>query len=69
MHLTNYSINKMSPDYVWEPADILSPNNGSKRTLTALWKQFENLGVDTGEIKDNIRYTCQGLMQMFGNLI
>lgn len=39
MHLTNYSINKASPDYVWEPEakDILSPNEGSKRTLTALF--------------------------------
>ena len=38
MHLTNYSINKASPDYVWEPEDILSPNDGSKRTLEAVWR-------------------------------
>lgn len=38
MHLTNYSINKTSENYIWEPADIMNPNDGSKRTLTALWK-------------------------------
>ena len=38
MHLTNYAINKNSENYVWEPENILEPNNGSKRTLTALYK-------------------------------
>jgi tubulin polyglutamylase TTLL11 len=38
MHLTNYSINKASPNYIWEPANILKPNEGSKRTLTALFE-------------------------------
>ena len=46
MHLTNYSINKTSPDYIWEPEEVMEPNDGSKRTLTALWKQFECLGID-----------------------
>ena len=47
MHLTNYSINKASPNYVWEPENILEPNDGSKRTLTALYAQLEADGVDT----------------------
>ena len=38
MHLTNYAINKTSENYVWEPENILEINNGSKRTLTALFK-------------------------------
>lgn len=46
MHLTNYSINKASPDYKWEPEDILSPNDGSKRTLEAVWRELESNGVD-----------------------
>ena len=31
MHLTNYSINKHSEDYI-ESDDILAPNNATKRT-------------------------------------
>jgi hypothetical protein len=38
MHLTNYSLNKMNKEYVKEPDNILEPNDGSKRTLTALYK-------------------------------
>ena len=38
MHLTNYSINKSSENYIWEPDDVMKPNDGSKRTLTALFK-------------------------------
>ena len=40
MHLTNYSLNKISKDFIDESEveDILEPNNCSKRTLTALWK-------------------------------
>lgn len=43
MHLTNYSLNKMSEEYVQDPQnedDILQPNSGTKRTLTALFKQI-----------------------------
>lgn len=69
MHLTNYSINKASPNYVWEPEVILSANNGTKRTMTALYAQLEANGVDTQQIKDNIAYTCQGIMQVFAHLI
>ena len=40
MHLTNYSLNKGSDTYIEEDPEqnILEPNNGSKRTLTALFK-------------------------------
>jgi hypothetical protein len=62
MHLTNYSINKTSENYVWEPEDIMNPNEGSKRTLTALFKQFENKGIDVNAIKKSINYSCQGIM-------
>jgi len=41
MHLTNYSLNKMNKQYIKEPENILEPNDGSKRTLTALYKQIE----------------------------
>jgi len=47
IHLTNYSINKASENYIWEPEDILAPNNGSKRTMTALMAQLDQMGIDT----------------------
>jgi hypothetical protein len=42
MHLTNYSLNKFSDDYVKEEevTEILEPNSASKRTLSALFKQL-----------------------------
>jgi len=41
MHLTNYSVNKTSEDYV-RPTEILEPNNDTKRTLTSLYKTLES---------------------------
>jgi hypothetical protein len=58
MHLTNYSINKMSENYIWEPEDVLSINNGSKRTLTALYKELEQNEIDVESIKSSINYSC-----------
>jgi len=53
MHLTNYSVNKMSKEYVHEPqsmAEILEPNGATKQTLTALYKNLESQGIDTEHI-------------------
>ena len=43
MHLTNFSLNKMSADFVQEDhvRDIYEPNKCSKRTLTAVYKQLD----------------------------
>lgn len=43
MHLTNYAVNKSANGFVDEAEvkDILEPNNCSKRTLTALYKELE----------------------------
>ena len=54
MHLTNYSINKTSPNYKWEPEDVLAINDGSKRTLTALYKQLDEAGIDTEKVRESI---------------
>jgi hypothetical protein len=42
MHLTNYSLNKSSNTYIEENphGNVLEPNNGSKRTLSALFNQI-----------------------------
>lgn len=72
MHLTNYSVNKMSEKYVHEPesmGEISEINNGTKRTLTALFKQLDCLDIDTSAIKESISYSCQGIMQMLSNMI
>ena len=47
MHLTNYSINKMSEEYV-KPSegDILLDNDATKRTLTSLYETLSQQGVD-----------------------
>lgn len=43
MHLTNYSINKGSKDFVDDVMveDVLKPNNATKRTLTALFAEID----------------------------
>ena len=72
MHLTNYSLNKDSEEYVKDPEDILEPNNGSKRTLTALYKQLEKQeGSDliVRELKESIERTCSGVLVMLTNMI
>lgn len=38
MHLTNYSLNRHSSEYISEGGNIMKPNYGSKRTLSALYK-------------------------------
>lgn len=42
MHLTNYSLNKHNEEFIKESGNIMEPNDGSKRTLTALIKQIAN---------------------------
>lgn len=46
MHLTNYSLNKFSKDFVQTDDDC----NGSKRTLTAVMNQMLILGHDTDKL-------------------
>ena len=53
MHLTNYSLNKMSPKFVYSE-ELTEMHLGSKRTLTSLWKSIEKEGIDKAAILDNI---------------
>jgi len=51
----------MSEKYVHEPdsmEQINEINEGTKRTLTALYKQLEALEIDTEAIKESIKYSC-----------
>lgn len=52
-HLTNYSLNKMSQNYVYTE-ELYEINNASKRTLTSLWKELSIMGYDVEEILKRI---------------
>ena len=52
MHLTNYSINKMSNYYVrCTPEQLLEANNATKRTLKSLFASLKADGVDVDKVK------------------
>ena len=50
MHLTNYSLNKQSENFIYTE-EILAINNGTKRTLTSLWKTLSKIGCNTNLLK------------------
>ena len=53
MHLTNYSLNKLSPKYIYSE-ELTEIHQGSKRTLTSLWKSIEKQGIDKEAILSSI---------------
>ena len=53
MHLTNYSLNKLSPTYTYSE-ELHEPHNGSKRTLESLWKSLMAEGHNVELIKERI---------------
>ena len=70
MHLTNYSINKLNDDYVHpEEGDILLSNDATKRTLASLYSTLSEQGLDVGQIKESIKYTCGKIMEVYAPLI
>jgi len=70
MHLTNYSINKMSEEYVRPKAEtILEENSGTKRTLASLRKTFEARSLDYDEMWQACVDTCSKTMQIYGPMI
>ena len=70
MHLTNYSINKMSEDYTKvDEADVLNDTKGTKRTLSSLYKSLSAAGIDVYQVKSNIASTCGKVMQIYGPMI
>jgi len=59
MHLTNFSLNKNSENYVAPKEDFLESDDGSKRLLSNLWKTLEEKGQDVSVIKDKINDTVR----------
>ena len=53
MHLTNYSVNKKSENFE-RNSDATKDGEGSKWSLTALWKHLEGEGVDVLRLRERI---------------
>lgn len=63
MHLTNYSINKMSPNYK-ESDNFLEINDASKRTFTSLFASIDAMGKKSSKLKKKIRETASKSMEL-----
>lgn len=50
-HLTNYAINKESPNFVYN-TDAKRSDIGHKRSLTSVYEHMEKQGVDIDSVKD-----------------
>ena len=61
MHLTNFSLNKQSENYVQPEDDFLEEDKdqGSKRLLSSLWETLEEEGHDVEAIQESIRDTVR----------
>ena len=53
MHLTNYAINKLNPNFVFNTSSR-DMNVGHKRSLTSIYKLLEKRGEDIGALKNRI---------------
>ena len=66
MHLTNYSVQKMSEAYIRPSAeDILKENNATKRTITSLIASMKRKGIDSDEVWRSVREACTRTMQFY----
>ncbi|CAD8050067.1 unnamed protein product [Paramecium sonneborni] len=57
MHLTNYSLNKNSQNYIIHPPDFQKINLGTKRTYTSAKKTLMKMGIDVPKLKLRIEQT------------
>ena len=54
MHLTNFSLNKNSENFVAPTENFQNEDNGSKRLMSSLWKALEEQGYDITQVKSKI---------------
>ena len=60
MHLTNFSLNKNSENYIPPDEDFLEgQDKGSKRLISTMWKTLEEEGHDIHEIQEKIKDTVR----------
>lgn len=57
VHLTNYSVNKKSPDFI-QNEDEEDCTVGHKWSLTALWDYLRSKGIDTEPVWQRIKDLC-----------
>ncbi|CAK72356.1 unnamed protein product (macronuclear) [Paramecium tetraurelia] len=57
MHLTNYSLNKNSQNFIIHPPDFQKMNLGTKRTYTSAKKTLMKMGIDVPKLKLRIEQT------------
>ena len=63
MHLTNYSINKMSESYVRPTQeDLFTSSKATKRTLASLKASLKENGIDYEKVFRNIEETSKTMM-------
>ena len=53
MHLTNYAINKDSPNFIFND-NVENMNVGHKRSLTSIYQKLAEDGHDVNELKQKI---------------
>lgn len=64
VHLSNYSVNKHSKDYVFNE-EVHEIHNGSKRTLESYFKELKSMGIDKEPIWDDIKTLCASTLKAF----
>lgn len=62
VHLTNFSLNKSSPNFV-HTDELTEINSGSKQTLSSYWKALEKEGIDVAKVKKDIVRLNQELLK------
>ena len=60
MHLTNFSLNKNSENFIAPTENFLEDDIGSKRLMTSLWKGLEEQGYDVAKVKEKIMEIANG---------
>jgi len=50
MHLTNYAINKLSPNFIFNKSEY-EDSTGHKRSLSATFKVIEQMGYNIEALK------------------
>lgn len=58
MHLTNNFYNVNNKNYI-ETDEIFEKNNGTKRTLTSLWKSLEDMNIQKEDIFNKVLEAAQ----------
>lgn len=54
MHLTNYAINRQNPKFIFNN-NAANMGIGHKRSLSCVWKQLANKGLDVDQMKTKVK--------------